>query len=111
MSGRPKRNHYSAGANGQRGRIPELRNATSRGVERHCPESQKRMYTSKGQAIRAGTERYGRTAGAYRCGSCAMWHCTRSQTPLSPAEQRELSADEAADALVAALLGKMAVNE
>lgn len=92
----------------------ELAGRTDFGRERFCDESEKRTYSSKGQAVRAATDRWGMTGDAYRCPSCDRWHCTRAQTPLdadwrdraSPAPSTEISDPELealADALVALL--------
>lgn len=101
---RAKRTHRNAGNDVMRGRIAELRDATSRGVEKLCSTSGKRSYSSRGAAIRGGSERYGVSTDAYRCSSCGGWHCTRSQTPHEPGgEVVEAGADQAASALVDAL--------
>lgn len=80
---------------------PDMRARTDQGIEAYCTKARKRKYTSKGQAIRAGSERYTITADAYRCRFCNTWHCTRRDTPLE--DPAEPSADEAATMLVRAL--------
>lgn len=101
---RAKRTHRSAGNDVMRGRIAELRDATSAGKDRFCSAAHKRRYSSRGAAIRGGSERYGVSTDAYRCLSCGGWHCTRSQTPHEPGgEVLEVGADQAASALVDAL--------
>lgn len=111
---RPKRNF---GKRGERPK-PHMREQTDLGrTERQCPESGKRMYSSKGQALRSGTERFGMTGYAYRCQECGFWHCTRSGTPLdadwrdrsSPAPSTEIS-DPELDALADRLVDLLGIG-
>jgi hypothetical protein len=68
-----------------------------------CSKHDKRKYTSRAQALKAGEQKYGTRTSAYACPHCACWHLSRRGSRLDPSLQSEASANEAADALVAAL--------
>lgn len=66
---------------------------------KNCRRSKKRKYNSRAAAVRAGTQRYGTTANAYRCVACGAWHLTRRGVPQSG------EADPQVEQLVDALFG------
>jgi hypothetical protein len=95
---RPKRNHRSArGHSGVASRAVVKSSSPT-----WCAKHDKRKYTSRAQALKAGEQKYGEKSNAYLC-SCGSWHLTRRNTRLDPARATETSANAAADALVDAL--------
>lgn len=96
---RPKRNHHSYG--GHSG--VASRAVTKTSSPTWCAKHDKRKYTSRAQAIKAGEQKYGTKSNAYPCPACHYWHLTRRNTRLDEARQSEASANAAADALVDAL--------
>ena len=95
---RPKRNHRSIG--GHSGVVS--RAVTKSSSPTWCSKHNKRKYTSRAQALKAGEQKYGTKSNAYVC-ECGSWHLTRRDTRLDEARQSEASANAAADALVDAL--------
>jgi hypothetical protein len=65
-------------------------------MQEACPRSKKRMFRSRGAALRSGRERYGMASNVYRCPGCRHWHLTR----------RDI--DPHVELLAAALLGRKA---
>lgn len=96
---RVKRNHHSYG--GHSGVAKRL--VTKSSSPTWCAKHDKRKYTSRAQALKAGEQKYGAKSNAYPCPECHTWHLTRRGTRLDDRLQRETSANDAADALVDAL--------
>lgn len=96
---RPKRNHRSYG--GHSG--VASRAVTKTSSPTWCAKHDKRKYTSRAQALKAGEQKYGTKSNAYRCWTCGHWHLTRRGTLLDDRREADRSADSAADALVDAL--------
>jgi hypothetical protein len=95
---RPKRNHHTArGHSGVASRAVVKSSSPT-----WCAKHDKRKYTSRAQALKAGEQKYGAQSNAYLC-ACGSWHLTRRNTRLDPNRATESSANDAADALVAAL--------